>query len=212
MRRNDGLGRAVKLLWPTAPRPVSSKSPGTTLHYAILSTCRTRSPPDNALGTVPHHTTALRRYHRRHPTRPGRRQHLVGVITPIRQQILLHQSRQSGPPLACSPPPSPPLLPSEPAFCGRPPPGATWYLAPSGPANGLIAGQSTRAVLMHLDMTGINHQPLKVRVIGHGSHQLGPLAVFCQRPKRCAVVSSARSPGAGRAKGRQCGGTGTRRC
>ena len=34
-----------------------------------------------------HLPVPLRRYHRRHPTLPRRRQHSVGVITPIRQQM-----------------------------------------------------------------------------------------------------------------------------
>ena len=35
-----------------------------------------------------HLPVPLRRYYRRHPTLPRRRQHSVGVITPIRRQML----------------------------------------------------------------------------------------------------------------------------
>ena len=36
---------------------------------------------------------------------------------------------------------------------------------------------------MHLDMAGVNHQPLKVRVIGHFRQQFGPLAALLPAPE-----------------------------
>ena len=132
--------------------------------------------------------TPLRRYHRHHPVRPRRRQHPVGAIPSIRQQILrinpLNQRIRRRAVLHLSPP----LPPYEPAFRGRPPPGAVSYSAPFGLPDGLIAAHRARAVLMHLDRAGVNHQPLKARVIGYDGQQLSPFAAFLPASERCAVV------------------------
>ena len=122
--------------------------------------------------------TALRRDHRSYPARPHRRLRPVRIIPPDPPADTPPQSPQSPPPPACSPPQFPPLPPYEPASCARPQPDAVSYSAPFCPPYGMIAAHCPCAVLMRLDIAGVNHQPLKVAIIGHGGQQLAPLAAL----------------------------------
>ena len=95
------LGRVVILAWPRWPKPVSGISPSTTTHFshnasprrAIPSTCQNYSPPNDAPGTKLRHTpappsgsaAAVAPASSHAPAPPPA---LIGVITPIRQQIL----------------------------------------------------------------------------------------------------------------------------
>ena len=107
-----------------------------------------------------------------------------------------HQSRQSATPTVRSPPQSPPLPPYEPTSHARPPLGVTRRSAPFCPADGLTAAYRARAVLMHFDVAVINHQSLKIKVIGHGSQQFGLLGVLLPAPE--TVCGSVPVPVVGR--------------
>ena len=125
-----------------------------------------------------HLPVPLRRWRRCHPTRPRRRQYPIGVITPIRQQILRrnavsqrlrpgtvgHSSRRSQHPNRHS------VGVHRQVEFGSQPPLArpTARLPPTAP----------RAVLTHLDIAAVNHQPLQIGVIGQGVQELFPCAIF----------------------------------
>ena len=115
------LGCIVKLLWPTAPRPGSGKSPGTTPpswhnaspHHANPSTSQSNSPPDGAPDTAPHHTPAeTSDYASEVSPAPSHARAspptLCRCHTPDPPANTPLQSRQSAPPPEYSRPPSPP--------------------------------------------------------------------------------------------------------
>ena len=76
--------------------------------------------------------------------------------------------------LGCSPPPCPRSKPTEPAFHGHQRPGAVCCSAPFCAAYGLIASPCSSPVGMNLDVAGVYHQPLKVRIVDDRIQQLLP--------------------------------------
>ena len=70
--------------------------------------------------------------------------------------------------------------------------------------DGLAPAPGAGAVRMGLDVAGVNHQPLEIRVIQHRFQQPGPLApVPASGRSGDGCSSSPRSPGADRAKAPQ---------
>ena len=57
---------------------------------------------------------------------------------------------------------------------GHPRPGAVCCSAPFCAGHGLIAATSPNPVGMHLDVAGVDHQPLKVGIVNHRLQKLGP--------------------------------------
>ena len=55
--------------------------------------------------------------------------------------------------------------PDAPAYHGNPPPDAAWYSAPLGAGHFLLSSHCASRMGMNLDMTGIDHQPLEIRLI-----------------------------------------------
>ena len=168
------LMRIIKLLWPTAPsRYLVNRQ--VRRHFLGI----TRSPPDDAPDTAPHHTPAATSDCASaglpapsHAPAPPPAHHWCH--TPIRQQILrcnpVNQLLRRR------------AIRHRPRRYRHPTPGAACCSASFGAPNGLITAHRARAVLIHLDMTGINHQPLKARVIGHRSQQFAPPVVLPPTP------------------------------
>ena len=69
--------------------------------------------------------------------------------------------------------------------------GCGFVSAPFSAADGLIAAPGANAVLVYLDLTGVNHQPLKVRVVNQGCLQFGPDALIAPADKAAAVDTGA---------------------
>ncbi len=110
---------------------------------------------------------APRRYHRLHSLCNGPGHDGVGVVGPVCQEILGRQVRRQRLGPACSPPPCPRSEPTVPAFRGHQRPDAVCCSAPLVRAMVWLPPTCTCPMGMHLDMAGVNHQPLKVRVIDH---------------------------------------------
>ena len=108
---------------------------------------------------------------------------------------------QSGQRLGCSLPLYPRSGSSVPASRGNPPPGAVCCSAPFCAAHSLIASAGPSSVRMHLDVAGVDHQPLKVRVIDDRIQKLFPYTSIPPATKamvnNLGYSSSPRSPVAG---------------
>ena len=76
--------------------------------------------------------------------------------------------------LGCSPPPCPRSEPTKPACRGHQRPSAVCCSAPFCAAYGLIASPCSSPMGMNLDVAGVYHQPLKVRIVNYRIQQLLP--------------------------------------
>ena len=106
-------------------------------------------------------------YHWLHSLCNGLSHDGVGVVASVCRRYSV-----SG--LGYSLPPCPPSGPTVPAYRGHPPPDALCCSAPFSAGHGLVAPMPPSPVGMHLDVAGVYHQLLKVRVINDVVQEAGP--------------------------------------